>query len=112
MPENVIFERLRKHYDQKLPFVAYRKPETSIRHRFFPGEGQLHTTNEFSESGFVFAPFDDEKPAILIPEEASEKAIFDTSEISFSGRQKQEEIILQLPKKRNSNISRSSKKGF
>ena len=86
MPENVIFERLRKHYDQNLPLVAYRKPETSTGTAFFQRKDQLHTTKEFSESGFVFAPFDDEKPAILIPEEASEKAIFDTSGFDVSKR--------------------------
>ena len=44
------------------------------------------TTEDFSESGFVFAPFDAEKPAILIPEEGSEKTIFDTSVPEVSKR--------------------------
>ena len=63
MPENAIFERLRKHYEQKLPFVAYRKPESNSGTAFFQRNAKIFTTEDFSESGFVFAPFDAEKPA-------------------------------------------------
>lgn len=84
MPENAIFERLRKHYDQKLPFVAFRKPESNSGTAFFQLREELFTTEDFRESGFVFAPFDAEKPALIIPENASEKAIFDTSVLAVS----------------------------
>lgn len=105
MPENVIFERLRKHYEQRLPFVAYRKPGNNSGTAFFQLKDKLFTTNDFTEAGFVFAPFDDHKPAMLIPEAASEKAIFDTSEISFSGRQKQEEISAASEEEKQQHIS-------
>lgn len=80
MTEGQFFERLRKHFHLKLPFVAYRKPEATSVNAFLQNEDTLFTTEDFTESGFVFAPFDDHKKAILIPEEASEKITFEISE--------------------------------
>jgi isochorismate synthase len=82
MTEGQFLERLRKHFDLKLPFVAYRKPEATSVNAFLQNEESLFTTKDFTESGFVFAPFDDHKKAILIPEEASEKITLGTSEFS------------------------------
>lgn len=82
MTEGQFFERLRKHFDLKLPFVAYRKPEATSVNAFLQNEDSLFTTEDFTESGFVFAPFDDHKKAILIPEEASEKITLETSDFS------------------------------
>ena len=66
------FLQLKAHYKQELPFVAYRKAkETKIQGRLQSSKA-LFTTNEFSESGFIFAPFDSEAPAVLFPIERSE----------------------------------------
>ena len=38
---------------------------------------ELHRVRDFTETGFVFAPFDDEKEVILFPENASENLILE-----------------------------------
>ncbi len=62
MPEAEYFSRLQEHLSQKLPFVAYRKPiltgnrgEVSA---FLQEDDKLNIIEDFTESGFVFAPFD------------------------------------------------------
>ncbi len=95
MTGELFFDRLRKHYEQNLPFVAYRKPQSIEVQAFLQQEEGLFTTEDLSESGFVFAPFDDHKKVILIPEEVSEKLIFEqvvSEEISTSGSSNEEKI--------------------
>lgn len=75
MTEEEFFDQLRKHYELHLPFVAYRKPEAKKVHAVLQQKPELFTTEDFSESGFVFAPFDTSGKAILFPENASEKLI-------------------------------------
>lgn len=67
-----VFDKIKNHYQENLPFVVYRKPnETKVSGFFMTNNKLIYTTN-FSESGFVFAPFDDEKSAVLFPlEEAN-----------------------------------------
>lgn len=62
-----MIESLQKHFEKKLPFVAYRKPNEVQTTFMFQQDDSLHTVSNFSESGFVFAPFDAEKQTILIP---------------------------------------------
>ncbi|MFD2518488.1 chorismate-binding protein [Salinimicrobium flavum] len=95
MTEDLFFERLRKHYEQNLPFIAYRKPEATGVQAFLQQNADLYTTEDFTESGFIFAPFDDRKKTILIPENASEKLIFEqvfSEEASTSVDSPKEEI--------------------
>lgn len=70
------FQSLQEQLDNKQPFVAYRKPGTVVT-AFLQKDETLHITKDFSESGFVFAPFDDQKDAVLIP--ADESVIIETS---------------------------------
>lgn len=82
MTEAQFFGQLRKHYDNRLPFVAYRKPDAEQVQAYLQQNDRSFSSKDFTEKGFVFAPFDDRKQKILIPEEASEKLILETSEIS------------------------------
>ena len=66
-----VFDKIKKHYQKNLPFVVYRKPNEAKVSGFFMNDDSLIFTTIFSESGFVFAPFDDNKPAILFPIEKS-----------------------------------------
>lgn len=61
------FERIETQYNNNLPFVAYRKPNNSLIKALLQSDGELYTASTFSESGFVFSPFKDEEPTILIP---------------------------------------------
>lgn len=61
------FEQIEKQFDAKLPFVAYKKPNTSELKGIFQADKALHTITDFTESGFVFAPFDSRDAAFVIP---------------------------------------------
>ena len=52
-----------------MPFVAYRKPgETNVKAILQPDK-ELHITKDFTESGFVFSPFDDSTSTVIFPSE-------------------------------------------
>ena len=76
-----IFAKIENSYQKKQPFVVYRKPESTDIAGFFQKNDLLNVLNDFSESGFVFAPFDSSKKTIFFPENdtdfISEKLHFD-----------------------------------
>ena len=76
-----IFEKIAHSYQKKTPFVAYRKPNADIVSGFFMDTDVLFYSEDFSEKGFVFAPFDNQQKAVLFPEETSE---FISEELSFA----------------------------
>lgn len=77
MTEEEFFERLGKHQEHNMPFVVYRKPQSAEVLAFLQQKPEIFTTEDFSDSGFVFAPFDTSGKVILFPENASEKLIFE-----------------------------------
>src|SRR5690606_31450899 len=78
------FEQLRAQLKEQLPFVAYRDPESKpiATKAILQPDAVKNKTRTFTESGFVFAPFDDIEGAILIPSEGSEiiETVFGDSE--------------------------------
>ncbi|WP_422104804.1 chorismate-binding protein [Winogradskyella sp.] len=62
------FETLEHQYRNQLPFVVYSRPINSIIKCWLQKDDALHTTKDFSESGFVFAPFDLNTPSVVLPE--------------------------------------------
>ncbi|TYP98292.1 isochorismate synthase [Tenacibaculum adriaticum] len=85
-----IFKRIKTSVEEKLPCVAYRKPNEMVISAFFQKDNKLHTTENYVESGFVFAPFNDEDSSILIPTDFSE---FIKEEINFEINLKQKKIF-------------------
>lgn len=67
-----IFDKITDFYESKQPFVVYRKPNSDLISGFFQNDNSLHYIDNFSETGFVFAPFDASKKAILFPAQHSE----------------------------------------
>lgn len=63
--------KIEKHLENKLPFVAYKKKEDVEVKAFFQRDDILHKT-QLNDKGFVFAPFEFDDNAILIPEESSD----------------------------------------
>ncbi|MBQ4915560.1 chorismate-binding protein [Maribacter sp. MMG018] len=61
-----IFKQAERHLREQLPFVLYRKPKTAVLNGLFQNDDKIHTIKDFKESGFVFAPFDDKAPSILL----------------------------------------------
>ncbi|NJW54220.1 chorismate-binding protein [Salinimicrobium oceani] len=99
MPEAEFFQKLEAQHSQNLPFVAYRKPVLSGNSgevkAFLQQDDQLHYSDDFTECGFVFAPFDTSEKAVLFPENASEKLIFEqviSEEAKFSDTSQKGEI--------------------
>lgn len=62
-----LFQSVSEHYTENLPFVVYRKPKETLVIAFFQEDCEVHYVHDFTEAGFVFAPFDAQKPEILIP---------------------------------------------
>ncbi|MGK0412458.1 MAG: isochorismate synthase [Polaribacter sp.] len=75
-----IFNKITTYYHKELPFVVYRKPNENTINGFFMQDDELLFTDNFSESGFVFAPFDAHEKSILFPLKKSE---FIAQQISF-----------------------------
>jgi isochorismate synthase len=67
-----IFKKITTFYQEEKPFVVYRKPNSTEISGFFMKDETLCFTDDFSEAGFIFAPFDSEQKAILFPFEKSE----------------------------------------
>lgn len=61
------FELLFNHFDKKLPFVSYRKPNEKTVKNILQSDDKLYMVDDFSEQGFVFAPFNSSKKTFLIP---------------------------------------------
>lgn len=72
MLASLFFERLQTHYQKQLPFVGYRLPnETTVKGLLQTSE-TIFKVQDFTESGFVFAPFEEASyPSVLIPLERS-----------------------------------------
>ena len=62
------FEALDTQFANQLPFVVYSRPINALIKGWLQEDDTLHTTDTFSESGFVFAPFDIHNKSILLPE--------------------------------------------
>lgn len=71
-----IFEKLKRQWDKNLPFVIYNKPNSSELIGLFQQKNDLFLVNDFTEKGFVFAPFEGNS-IVLIPENDSETIIED-----------------------------------
>lgn len=50
------------------PFVVYRKPESKLVHAIVQKDNSLEYSDDFNASGFIMAPFDGRKKAILFSE--------------------------------------------
>ena len=66
------FESLNQQFENELPFVAFRKPNTLFVNAILQKDSELYTTKKITECGFVIAPFDDKENVVLIPSKYSE----------------------------------------
>ncbi|GAA4809420.1 chorismate-binding protein [Litoribaculum gwangyangense] len=67
------FKRIEVQHSNKLPFVVYRKPNDDRFFCLLQSSEDLFFTEDFTDQGFVFSPFDESKKTILIPLHVSEK---------------------------------------
>ncbi|MFL0122686.1 chorismate-binding protein [Tenacibaculum maritimum] len=67
-----IFKHITTAYQKQLPFVVYRKPSSERIAGFFQKTDELHFANDYTEEGFVFAPFNNTEQSILIPKKKAD----------------------------------------
>lgn len=60
------FEQIQHELTVKNAFVVYRKPNTSLVKAVFQCDAELNYVRDFTETGFVFAPFDGLDKTVLI----------------------------------------------
>ncbi|MEH1008315.1 chorismate-binding protein [Winogradskyella sp. ECml5-4] len=63
------FDALEQQYKNNLPFVVYSRPINSIIKSWLQEDDTVHKSETFTESGFLFAPFDLKQNSILFPKE-------------------------------------------
>ncbi len=63
-----ILDKLVVHQEQNLPFVLYKKPNQLSVVGYFQENDHLYFTENFTEKGFVMAPFDGVASVVLFPE--------------------------------------------
>lgn len=76
------FEKVKSHFNKKLPFVIYKKPNSNKIIGVFQNDDTLHLINNFTEKGFAFVSFDEEKKYYL-PFSESTVYVDTLSEIDF-----------------------------
>ena len=59
------FDEVEQHFQSRLPFVIYRKPNSMQFKAWLKANSSLDYSDEFKEEGFVFAPYGDE-PAVIL----------------------------------------------
>ena len=72
MTSKDFFEFVSAQYKKQLPFVVYRKPNREDVKALLQKTDDLYLIEDFTKKGFIFSPFDDSEPSILIPKEHSE----------------------------------------
>lgn len=68
MTNTVFFETVQAHLEQALPFVVYRKPHEFELQGFLQQHPEIVTTERYTETGFVFAPFRSNESTVLFSE--------------------------------------------
>lgn len=84
MNEDSFFENLETQYAKELPFVVYSRPINSIIKCWLQKDDSLHKTETFSESGFVFAPFDFKNLSIVLPEAHCDFSSLEISDLKIN----------------------------
>ncbi|TJY33900.1 chorismate-binding protein [Pontimicrobium aquaticum] len=67
MTSKDFYDYIIEHYNKELPFVAYSLPNTFETKVILQKDDVLYKIEDYTETGFVFAPFDIRKDAILMP---------------------------------------------
>ena len=61
------FNQVRTSYMSQIPFVIYKHPDSNKIKGVYQNNSELHFIKNFSESGFVFAPFDGLNKSVIFP---------------------------------------------
>jgi len=88
-----ISENIQYLLKNEKPFVFYKKKSFDFVKALVQQDSNLYTTESYSESGFVFAPFDKLQKSVLFPLDQSELQSFDLplGEENYSNSSSKEE---------------------
>ncbi len=81
-----LFEKIKYHKEQNLPFVIYSKPNSNKTIGLFQENNELYNLANFEIKGFVFTPFD-EGLTCCIPKDFSEVVLVDHNYLDFDSKQ-------------------------
>jgi isochorismate synthase len=70
-----IVTKTEAHLAKDLPFVIYRRPHETAVNGIFQTDAKLRYSIDYSECGFVFAPFDTTRGAVLITADETLQAL-------------------------------------
>ncbi|EAR00322.1 chorismate-binding protein [Maribacter sp. HTCC2170] len=79
---SAFLKRAGEQLKNELPFVIYRKPKESLVKGILQKDDQLHYASDYTEKGFVFAPFDKKEQTILLLLDEGLSADFEPKEPS------------------------------
>ncbi|MDO1500867.1 chorismate-binding protein [Winogradskyella maritima] len=75
MDSNSFFEKIQEQYKAELPFVVFSRSINNTIKCWLQKDDELRLTDTFSESGYVFSPFDLNQSSVVFPAEHSEQLI-------------------------------------
>jgi isochorismate synthase len=81
MTSNLFFETLETHFNKNLPFVAFKYPNKTEIKSYLQKDDTLDITSDFTETGFVFAPFDSNETAVIFPLDICEVLLVNTVDL-------------------------------
>jgi len=82
----LLLDKIKEAYKNNLPFVAYNKPNETNVFGVFQKDATLHTiTTDFTQTGFVFAPFNTSEKTVFFPLDESDfiKDSFSKQQLHF-----------------------------
>ncbi len=72
MDFNLLIKKISQQYKDEMPFVIFSMPDSENVTANLQSNKQLHTVENLTDNGFVFAPFDYIETVFFIPENDSE----------------------------------------
>ena len=69
-----LIEKAANLFDKKKPFVLYRKPHEDQLHLIAQHDAVLHRLDDYTNSGFLLAPFDSAQTPFIIKADQSQSA--------------------------------------
>jgi isochorismate synthase len=84
----ILLDKIEDAYSKELPFVTYRKPNDKVVKGIFQKKPILNFSNNYTEKGFLFAPFNNKEDVILFRLENSDSycASLPTGNITFDAK--------------------------
>ena len=74
-----MIQKIENALENKIPFVIFNKPNAEISQAIIQKNNKTYFTADYSEKGFVFAPFNSDEKTLLIPFSNADKFSFTTT---------------------------------